>query len=183
MNGYQINAPQNEHVLVPKNSQNEISLNSKETDFCNSQIMIQAGSRNEPSSNEVLKDLRSFSLPSIYARKSRIKELANVEVENQDGLMMTKNGSMLLNNCKKLANDGNRKVVRNKKHYSRRTHKFTKHRLDEQKSSKPAENGNTMIEICKACGDTASSYVHYGGRSCQSCRAFFRRSIVKFSRY
>ena len=35
---------------------------------------------------------------------------------------------------------------------------------------------------CPVCGDTASSHIHYGGRSCASCRAFFRRSVVKQSR-
>ena len=35
---------------------------------------------------------------------------------------------------------------------------------------------------CQVCGDAASKYIHYGGRSCQSCRAFFRRSVVKYAR-
>ena len=31
--------------------------------------------------------------------------------------------------------------------------------------------------LCKVCGDSASRHVHYGGRSCHSCRAFFKRTI------
>ena len=32
---------------------------------------------------------------------------------------------------------------------------------------------------CGVCGDKASKFIHYGGRSCQSCRAFFRRTVAK----
>ena len=37
--------------------------------------------------------------------------------------------------------------------------------------------------VCPACNDKASIHVHYGGRSCHSCRAFFRRSIININRY
>ena len=36
-------------------------------------------------------------------------------------------------------------------------------------------------ESCRVCGDEASKFIHYGGRSCQSCRAFFRRIVEKQS--
>ena len=36
-------------------------------------------------------------------------------------------------------------------------------------------------ENCRVCGDEASKFIHYGGRSCQSCRAFFRRTVEKQS--
>ena len=38
------------------------------------------------------------------------------------------------------------------------------------------------LDKCPVCGDNATKYVHYGGRSCQPCRAFFRRSAKRFSR-
>ena len=41
-------------------------------------------------------------------------------------------------------------------------------------SSEPSRN---EFRLCKICGDRASHHVHYGGRSCHSCRAFFRRSV------
>ena len=40
----------------------------------------------------------------------------------------------------------------------------------------------TQPEICNVCNQLASKHIHYGGRSCQSCRAFFRRSVVKYTR-
>jgi len=33
------------------------------------------------------------------------------------------------------------------------------------------------VEKCKVCGEQAARHIHYGGVSCYSCRAFFRRSI------
>ena len=37
-------------------------------------------------------------------------------------------------------------------------------------------------ELCKVCGDKASKHSYYGGKSCPSCRQFFRRSVKAFSR-
>ncbi|XP_054168070.1 thyroid hormone receptor beta-like [Oppia nitens] len=35
---------------------------------------------------------------------------------------------------------------------------------------------NKQIKVCRVCGDRAKSY-HFGGISCDSCKAFFRRSV------
>ena len=40
----------------------------------------------------------------------------------------------------------------------------------------------TDSQTCKICGEFATKHVHYGARSCQSCRAFFRRAVNKFKR-
>ena len=41
----------------------------------------------------------------------------------------------------------------------------------------------STIKLCKVCGDIESKFVHYGGRSCESCRAFFRRTVETTARY
>ena len=33
------------------------------------------------------------------------------------------------------------------------------------------------IQTCHVCGDMAGKHNYYGGRACNSCRAFFRRSV------
>lgn len=45
---------------------------------------------------------------------------------------------------------------------------FPAHKVDSQK---------TPPTICQICGNDAGRHIHYGGRSCASCRAFFRRSV------
>ena len=44
------------------------------------------------------------------------------------------------------------------------------------------EEENESMMLCKVCGDISSKFIHYGGRSCQSCRAFFRRTVEKSKR-
>jgi len=35
----------------------------------------------------------------------------------------------------------------------------------------------TSLRLCPVCGNEAGKHVHYGGKACTSCRAFFRRSV------
>ena len=49
------------------------------------------------------------------------------------------------------------------------------------KPSKPVETDEKVME-CPICGDVATKYRHYGARSCQPCRAFFRRSVIRFDK-
>lgn len=35
---------------------------------------------------------------------------------------------------------------------------------------------------CTVCGEKSTRYIFYGGKSCASCRQFFRRSVVRFGR-
>ena len=37
------------------------------------------------------------------------------------------------------------------------------------------------LSLCGVCGDKATKFNHYGGRGCQSCRDFFRRTVKKFN--
>jgi hypothetical protein len=49
-----------------------------------------------------------------------------------------------------------------------------------EENNVPAETGarsrNAVEKICQVCGDKAKSY-HFGGLCCESCKAFFRRSM------
>ena len=40
----------------------------------------------------------------------------------------------------------------------------------------------TKLDLCNVCGDVASKHTYFGGRSCPSCRQFFRRSVILFRR-
>jgi hypothetical protein len=45
-----------------------------------------------------------------------------------------------------------------------------------------SDSTESNFRTCPVCGDKATKYRHYGGTSCQSCRAFFRRSAKKYNR-
>ena len=45
--------------------------------------------------------------------------------------------------------------------------------------TKLCSDESEYTEPCKVCGDISSKFIHYGGRSCKSCRAFFRRTVEK----
>ena len=50
------------------------------------------------------------------------------------------------------------------------------YRMGNKVATKPA------FRQCKVCGDKAGEHIHYGGRSCTSCRQFFRRCVLKTNR-
>ena len=37
-------------------------------------------------------------------------------------------------------------------------------------------------DLCKVCSDKAGKHHYYGGKSCKSCRQFFRRSVKSYRR-
>ena len=51
-----------------------------------------------------------------------------------------------------------------------------------RQKKKAQENLQNDPILCKVCGDVATKYNHYGGRSCASCRAFFQRSVDQYKR-
>ena len=65
---------------------------------------------------------------------------------------------------------------------------------DDKKIATPSENDDDECvsydkvnlhdteDCCKVCGEQAGQHVYYGAKSCQSCRAFFRRSVEAFTR-
>ena len=56
-------------------------------------------------------------------------------------------------------------------------------KLDSRKRRKTIDHGcTTESNICKVCGEIAGKHNYYGGRSCPSCRAFFRRLVEIFAK-
>ena len=51
-------------------------------------------------------------------------------------------------------------------------------KLESRKRRKTSDHGcTTESNICQVCDEIAGKHNYYGGRSCPSCRAFFRRSV------
>ena len=54
-------------------------------------------------------------------------------------------------------------------------------KLESRKRRKTSDHDSpTESNICQVCGEIAGKHNYYGGRSCPSCRAFFRRSVEIF---
>ena len=51
-----------------------------------------------------------------------------------------------------------------------------------RKRYKIGRKQNIDSHICQVCGEAAGRHNYYGGRSCQSCRAFFRRTVEIFAK-
>ena len=67
--------------------------------------------------------------------------------------------------------------TRNKRQNIRSGSSSVDQRMDYSNLYRTPEDTSNVSAFCKVCGDKASIHVHYGGRSCASCRAFFRRSV------
>ena len=80
-----------------------------------------------------------------------------------------------------------KKNIKNMRAFSRTTRKDAKVLCSMYKEAnektKAVENPQKDSLLCKVCGDGATKYNHYGGRSCAGCRAFFRRSVEQHKRY
>ena len=78
------------------------------------------------------------------------------------------------------------KKMTNSKAFSRTTRKDAKVLYSIYKKAKEKtkaqENLQNDSNLCKVCGDGATKYNHYGGRSCAGCRAFFKRSVEQYKR-
>ena len=77
--------------------------------------------------------------------------------------------------------------MRKRRGFSRTTSKDAKvlcsiHKKAWEKT-KAQENLQDYSILCKVCGDGATKYNHYGGRSCAGCRIFFKRSVEQYNRY
>ena len=79
-----------------------------------------------------------------------------------------------------------KKNMKNNRVFSRTTRKDAKVLCSiykkEREKTKAKENLQNDSILCKVCGDGATKYNHYGGRSCAGCRAFFKRSVEQYKR-
>ena len=178
INSNTVKSSQEVSILAPNTNYDESSRTQK-TDSSNSQTF------KRPISN---------SKRNSFASKSKTPESDHIWLEDHDCLLFARNNnieenyvgensqSKSLNKGKVAPKNVNTKLISRDKFCSRNKLKSRKHQSKEDNRSKHAQQDGTMIESCKVCGDIASTHIHYGGRSCQSCRAFFRRSVVKFSK-
>ena len=67
---------------------------------------------------------------------------------------------------------------------ARASHSIPRLKIETKNIDKcPSTAPLNVVGICKACGgDKESKHVHYGGKCCHSCRAFFRRMSKTFAR-
>ena len=58
----------------------------------------------------------------------------------------------------------------------------TEHETDSVKQGRKRKKFIRKVS-CEVCGDVANDHIHYGARTCYSCRAFFRRSVTSGTKY
>ena len=47
---------------------------------------------------------------------------------------------------------------------------------------KPLSPSKNQTKMCRVCEENSASHRHYGGHSCLSCKAFFRRAVTSSKR-
>ena len=51
-----------------------------------------------------------------------------------------------------------------------------------EQNNVPRPPALTKTKMCKVCEENSAIHLHYGGRSCLSCKAFFRRAVTSSKR-
>ena len=181
-------------VLVPLSvlrsclKRNVFSLSSHETDEKSKRQVNpnHHSSMKNTMSSRVIKNSENFQ--DLFYRKLKIGNLTTPSKESS--MPIPRKGKAL---CKKVRRKGKQKRQSNAQTYqATKSESSTNTRTcvgeirpikgvkEEQKCAKNSQNRS---HLCKVCNDTASKHVHYGGTSCHSCRAFFRRSIEATTKY
>ena len=145
--------------------------------------------QNQMTDSSTSQDLNAPQLPTvpnIFGSKSKMQENFSQILARNTHTEVKKvrevNKSMTIDKDKDLLKNISRKRLSRVNYRSRNKHNSTNNNSEKDKSSRYDPQSHNAVEACQVCGDIASTHVHYGGRSCQSCRAFFRRSVVKFSK-
>ena len=127
-------------------------------------------SLNNPTNASEKDSRRNFlSRQNILVNKSR----HNVSTDKNSKTRSVKEKEVRRNIAKEEKRIGNKNVGRLKRQILRKraeTGLKTKSNL-----KKNFSDGGSLL--CLVCGEKAGRHTYYGGRSCQSCRAFFRRSV------
>ena len=132
-------------------------------------------------------------------------EIENHRIESQDKHPLIskeqKSGSFSTQHCNKNTSTAGklvhqylirrRNIENNQKRRNKNVSKTVVIDVEELSSSIEKVKENIKIHetdqndssLCKVCGEEATKYIHYGGRSCASCRAFFRRSVESIAKY
>ena len=81
-----------------------------------------------------------------------------------------------MNKTKRNAN----KITRN--HFRQMQHKKEGNVFNPKCDSMKSTSRNDDSKFCLICGEISGKHLYYGGQSCQSCKAFFRRSVQTVKR-
>ena len=172
-----------ELVLIPRSFLEEIITPCQKIDQSKGSIRLRVPTTAHKSRAEHTQKLSSYSRLNSISSKYREDIFSDAVLDDQDGLTVTTKPDRRTG--KGNISYGNRKRSSNKvskKDSKMDNNKPKKYDSPDTNNSKDEELNKEKIDLCKVCGNKATRHVHYGGRSCQSCRAFFRRSVIKSKR-
>ena len=174
-----------ELVLVPKSCFQEMVTMGQKIDFSDSGSRMETPCIDNESSEDKRQSLRMF--PYRFPDSSPLTSQEGIFFDSiKDDEERLKNaGNPNLSSSKGKGSFNKRKRISTtaiKKGSKKRNNKSKKYDNRKSANAQHAEKHNEKIARCKVCGNKATKHVHYGGRSCGSCRAFFRRSVIKYYR-
>ena len=160
-----------EVVIFPNYFHQKCDMKNKERNMCESYISTSTPYAETSCPKFRQQDFISTVSSEHFSSITVKKDQSNEKALEHDEFHSTKN--------KKIKHSQNRSRSKRLKKEKINCKRSKAEKIQRKQHKK---NDGILLEICKVCGDSASAHIHYGGRSCPSCRAFFRRSVQKFSR-